>query len=120
MRWILVFLCLLVSFLYAALGYITYYLASRTAVSYPPDCPVRHFFYLFAQAYFRHLNALLALIFLWILLRAYNHEKRTIKEKISPEDLGLLKIIKTNAAMLLDKYKSGKKVVNLDDWKEHQ
>ena len=61
--------------------------------------------------------ALMALFCLWLLARAYTIEQGRKHEKLSTEDIALLKIIKDNATRIWNHHR-GKKVIRLEDCKE--
>ena len=62
--------------------------------------------------------ALMALFCLWLLARAYTIEQKRKHEKLSTEDIALLKIIKDNATRIWNHHHPGKKVIRLEDCKE--
>jgi hypothetical protein len=62
--------------------------------------------------------ALMALFCLWLLARTYTIEQGRKHEKLSTEDIALLKIIKDNATRIWNHHHPGKKVIRLEDCKE--
>ncbi|MFC1869113.1 hypothetical protein ACFL0H_13425 [Thermodesulfobacteriota bacterium] len=75
--------------------------------------------YLLFKEYKKPIIACLALIFLWVFTRGYYKERNNKKIiNLTTEDLGIIKNIKINAAMIWEKYRPGKNVVWLKDWKK--
>ncbi len=74
--------------------------------------------YIFSPVPFYTILALMALFCLWLLARAYTIEQGRKYEKLSTEDIALLKIIKDNATRIWNHQHHGKKVIRLKDCKE--
>ena len=66
----------------------------------------------------RALLGLVALLSLWLLVRAYELQRGRKHSRLSMEDLALLKIIKDNAARIWNHHRPGKKIIRLEDRKE--
>lgn len=64
------------------------------------------------------LLALVALLAIWLLARAYEVQRGRLHDELSVEDLALLKIIKDNATRIWKHHHSGKKIIRLEDWRE--
>lgn len=62
---------------------------------------------------------LLALMFLWTVSRNWEREKARLRMRYTAEDLGLLKVIKSNATRILENHFLKAKVLRLDDWNKH-
>jgi len=65
----------------------------------------------------RALLGLVALLSLWLLVRAYELQRGRKHSRLSMEDLALLKIIKDNAARIWNHHRPGKKIIRLEDRK---
>jgi len=61
-------------------------------------------------------SGLLGLPWLWTLARFYPAEKKRRIPGWQPEDLALLKIIKTNALRLWNNHRPDRKIIRLEDW----
>jgi len=71
----------------------------------------------FLKNYKRKINGLLGLLWLWTLARLYEAEKRRRIPAWQMQDLGLLKIIKTNALWLWNNHRPDRKIIRLEDWR---
>lgn len=64
------------------------------------------------------LLALAGLFWLWFLIRIYQIERGRTRQRLSIDDLALLKIIKDNATRIWHNHHPGKNIISLEDWKE--
>jgi hypothetical protein len=64
-------------------------------------------------------SGLLGLLWLWTLARLYEAEKRRRIPRWQLEDLALLKIIKTNALWLWNNHRPDRKIIRLEEWRQH-
>lgn len=76
----------------------------------------------FTARYHERLLGLTALLLLWLLIRSNKQNKKlTIeirKQKLDAVDLAAIKVIKDNAAWVLEKNRPGRNVVRLDDFRQ--
>ena len=61
---------------------------------------------------------LMALLCMWLLVRAYEIQRGRKYQKLNMDDIGPLKIIKDNATRIWNHHHPGKKVIRLEDCKE--
>jgi len=66
----------------------------------------------------RAMLGLVALLSLWLLVRAYELQHGRKHSRLSMEELTLLKIIKDNASRIWNHHRPGKKIIRLEDRKE--
>jgi hypothetical protein len=60
----------------------------------------------------------MALLCMWLLVRAYEIQRGRKYQKLNMDDIALLKIIKDNATRIWNHHHPGKKVIRLEDCKE--
>ncbi len=65
------------------------------------------------------LLSLAGLFWLWLLARVYEVERGRTHQRLSIDDLALLKIIKDNATRIWNTHYPGKKIIRLEDWKNN-
>lgn len=61
---------------------------------------------------------LMALLCMWLLVRAYEIQRGRKYQKLNMDDIGPLKIIKDNATRIWNHHHPGKRVIRLEDCKE--
>ena len=62
---------------------------------------------------------ILALFFRWIITRGYYAERNNKQiVNLSEEELGVIKTIKVCASFMWERYRPGRNVVRLEDWRE--
>ena len=76
-----------------------------------------HIFFEAVKANRAEVLGLAALLGLWIQARAYEREKQQGRERITMQDLALLKIARNNLNRIWENHRPGKKVVRMEEFR---
>lgn len=79
--------------------------------------PLPHYFFEAIKANRAEMLGLAALLGMWIQARAYEREKQRGRERITMQDLALLKIARNNLNRIWENHRPGKKVVRIEEFR---